>query len=184
MTISRKDLGFLFHPERRQLPAPGKVGFPRECPSFSHMIFPWRIAVLCCQDNTHQFWKWGRDLCRAESSGLVAELSTASAGPGWGCREWRCLEAGFNSWSYWSGWNDYLHSPAPIWTLTRLDLCLTWTLQYKYYSQSYDNPRNKNEQQGSLPHHKPQGHICYCDKNWKLLLALLASNCPLFCSYG
>ena len=55
------------------------------------MIFTWRIAVLGCQDNIHQFGKWGRDLLGAEASGLepgqtvgglVAELSTAGAGPG------------------------------------------------------------------------------------------------------
>lgn len=61
MSINRKDLGFLFHPERRQLLAPGKAGFPGECPSYSHMLFSWRIAIMCCQDNIHQFWKWGRD---------------------------------------------------------------------------------------------------------------------------
>lgn len=164
MTISRKNLGFFFHPKRRQLPEPGKVRFPRVYPSSSsHMTFLWRIVVLGCQDNTHQLWKWGRDLCRAEISelelgqtmgGLVAEPNTAGAGPGWGCREWRCLEASFR------------HGPTEVDEMTACtvllpsDLCLSWTLQYKHYSQSHDSLRKQNEQQGSSPRHKPQGYIC------------------------
>lgn len=65
MTISRKNLEFLLHPERRQLlPAPEKIEFPRECPSFSQVIFPQRISVLGCQGNTSS--GGGADICAAE----------------------------------------------------------------------------------------------------------------------